>query len=316
MLHASRASTALALLVVTYSVVLAAQDEAHLRRVLEGKRVTVKIDMPATQEGVDVFPGSSRPIDFPKLSGRLKKNGVAIKDGESSMVTKVKVKDDLIEIQLGGGGYGTSGDVLGSLLTNQGADSGTAQQAKIANERVARLGAGSRFNLRYPNGVSADDLTPEAVVRALGEYATFSGIAVAPEASAQPTAAATAPTPSTSEVRKGQSAEDIQKVLGVPVSSSTNGPVTTSVYRAASGAGSVEVDYFNGVAVDVRQRQAAASTGIRKGMSLDEVERVAGKPFDKKSNGPVTTHKYRWQDGVLEADFVNGVLVAYRIVSN
>jgi len=92
----------------------------------------------------------------------------------------VKVKDDLIEIQLGGGGYGTSGDVLSSLFLNPGTDSGTAQQAKIANERVARLGAGSRFNLRYPNGVSADDLTPEAVVRALGEYASFSGLAAAP----------------------------------------------------------------------------------------------------------------------------------------
>jgi hypothetical protein len=315
MLNASRASSALALLAVTITAVLAAQDEAHLRRALEGKRVTVKIDMPATQEGVDVFPGSSRPIDFPKLSGRLKKNGVAIKDGESSMVTKVKVKDDLIEIQLGGGGYGTSGDVLGSLLTNQGADSGTAQQAKIANERVARLAAGSRFNMRYPNGVSPDDLTPEAVVRALAEYAAFSGIPVAQEA--PPQAATSAPaTPGANEVRKGLSAEEVQKILGVPVSSSTNGQVTTNVYRAASGSGTAEVDYFNGVAVDVRQRQAAASTGIRKGMSLDEVERLAGKPFDKKGNGPVTTHKYRWQDGVLEADFVNGVLVAYRIVSN
>jgi len=78
MLHASRASTALALLVVTHGTVLGAQDEAPLRRALEGKRVTVKIDMPATQEGVDVFPGSSRPIDFPKLSGRLKSTGVAI----------------------------------------------------------------------------------------------------------------------------------------------------------------------------------------------------------------------------------------------
>jgi len=314
--HASRGSPVLALLVVTQVAVLAAQDEAHLRRALEGKRVTVKIDMPATQEGVDVFPGSSRPIDFPKLSGRLKKYGVAIKEGESGMVTKVKAKDDLIEIQLGGGGYGTSGDVLAGLLTNQGADSGTAQQAKIANERVARLGAGSRFNLRYPNGVSPDDLTPEAVVRALGEYASFSGIPLAPEASSQPPATATASTPAANDVRKGQSAEEIQKMLGTPLSSSTNGPVTTSVYRAASGSGTVEVDYFNAVAVDVRQRQAAASTGIRKGMSLDEVERVAGKAFETKSNGSVTTHKYRWQDGVLEADFVNGVLVAYRIVSN
>jgi hypothetical protein len=316
MVHLSRASIVFALLIATHATLLAAQDEARLRHALEGKRVTAKMDMPATQEGVDVFPGSSRPIDFPKLSGRLKKNGVAIKDGESAMVTKVKVKDDLIEIQLGGGGYGTSGDVLSGLFTNQGADSGTAQQAKIANERVARLGAGSRFNLRYPNGVSADDLTPEAVMRALGEYAAFSGLAVVPAVSPPAAAPATAGGAAANEVRKGLSAEDVQKILGAPVSSSTSGQVTTSVYRAASGSGTVEVDYFNSVAVDVRQRQAAPSAGIRKGMGLDEVERLAGKPIDTKSNGPVTTNKYRWQDGVLEADFVNGVLVGYRIVSN
>jgi hypothetical protein len=34
------------------------------------------------------------------------------------MVTKVKVKDDLIEVQLGGGGYGTSGDVLSKVASS------------------------------------------------------------------------------------------------------------------------------------------------------------------------------------------------------
>lgn len=121
------------------------------------------MDMPATSEGVDVFPGSSRPIDYSKVANRLKKNGTAIHDGESILITKIKVKGENVEIHLGGGGYGTFGDVFGSELTNQGADSGTAQQARIANERTARLSAGSRFNLRYPNGVTPEDLTPVAV---------------------------------------------------------------------------------------------------------------------------------------------------------
>ena len=33
---------------------LHAQDEARLRKALEGKRITLKMDMPATSEGVDV----------------------------------------------------------------------------------------------------------------------------------------------------------------------------------------------------------------------------------------------------------------------
>jgi hypothetical protein len=310
------ALSGLAIAVTTYVAPLAAQDEARLRRALEGKRMTLKIDMPASQEGVDVFPGSSRPIDFPKLSGRLKKHGVAIKEGESAMITKVKVKDELIEIQLGGGGYGTSGDVLSGLVKNKGADSGSAQQMKIANERTARLAAGSRFNLRYKNGVSPEDVTPGAVVQALAEYGSIAGVAAAPEMS-PPTAAAAAPaTTGPNEVRKGLSAEEVQRTLGTPVSSSTSGQVTTVVYRAPSGSGTVEVDYYSGVAVDVRQRPAASSATIRKGMGVDEVERIAGRRLDTKRNGSVTTNKYHWQDGVLEADFVNGVLVSYRIVSN
>jgi hypothetical protein len=304
----------LALLVVTDTTLLAAQDEAQLRRAFEGKRMTVKIDMPASQEGVDVFPGSSRPIDFPKLSGRLKKSGVAIKEGESAMITKVKVKGNLVEIQLGGGGYGTSGDVLNSMFSNQGAESGSAQQLKKANERATALAAGSRFNVKYPHGVSPEDITPEAVVRALAEYASISGFKVVdPDA---PAVASRSATPPSAEVRKGSSAEEVERALGAPVSSSTNGQITTTVYKAASGSGTVEVDYFNGVAVDVRQRQPGASTAIHKGMGLAELEQSAGKPFETKNNGPVTTNKYHWQDGVLEADFVNGVLVGYRIVSN
>jgi hypothetical protein len=67
-----------------------------------------------------------------------------------------------------------------------------------------------------------------------------------------------APAP-TLELRKGLSPEEVETILGAPVSSSTNGPVTTSRYNAASGAGTDEVDYYNGVAVDIREGQALAA---------------------------------------------------------
>ena len=176
-----------------------AQDELHLRQKLEGKRMVVQIDMPATSEGVDVFPGSSRPLDFQKYSGRLKNNGMAIPAGQSSMITKIKVKSDNIEIHLGGGGYGTLGDWFSSTMRNNGADSGAAQQARIANERVQRAASGSRFNLRYPNGMTPEDLTVESIVRALQEYATIPSLQnaaqQAPLAPASQGAVAGAPQP-------------------------------------------------------------------------------------------------------------------------
>ncbi len=88
----------------------AGQDERTLKRAFEGTTVTVLMDMPGTENGVDVYPGTGRPVDYSQYAQRLKTYGVSIRNGESVMVTKVKVKDDLIEFQLGGGGFGTMFD--------------------------------------------------------------------------------------------------------------------------------------------------------------------------------------------------------------
>src|SRR5256714_14414984 len=87
-----------------------AQSEDQLRTFFEGKAVRVKIEMPGTEDGVDVYPGTAQPIDFPKHATRLKRAGTALRRGDEVLVTKVKVKKDLIEFQLAGGGYGTFGD--------------------------------------------------------------------------------------------------------------------------------------------------------------------------------------------------------------
>src|ERR1043165_1687907 len=89
---------------------LAAQDEAALRSYFEGKVVQVKLALPADEAGVDVYPRASPPIDYSAHAKRLKKYGIALEAGQSALVTKLKVKGSLIEFQLDGGGYGTSGD--------------------------------------------------------------------------------------------------------------------------------------------------------------------------------------------------------------
>src|SRR5688572_3066786 len=50
---------------------LAAQSEADLKRYFEGKRVVLRIDMPGTEQGVDVYPGTDRPLDYPRYASRL-----------------------------------------------------------------------------------------------------------------------------------------------------------------------------------------------------------------------------------------------------
>src|SRR5438309_204837 len=74
-----------------------AQDEDALKAFFEGKRVVVKVDMPGTADGVDVRVDENQPIDFKKYGDRLKAYGTSIREGESAVVTLVKVKKDLIE---------------------------------------------------------------------------------------------------------------------------------------------------------------------------------------------------------------------------
>ncbi|MBL8206304.1 MAG: hypothetical protein JNM09_18855 [Blastocatellia bacterium] len=87
-----------------------AQNEAVLQQAFEGKTVTVKIDMPGTHQGVDLYPNRDRMMDFDAYSRRIKQFGAALRNGDSVLVTKVRVKEKNIEFQLGGGGYGTAGD--------------------------------------------------------------------------------------------------------------------------------------------------------------------------------------------------------------
>src|ERR1051326_655809 len=100
-----------ALVAFAWGAPAAAQDEGALKAAFEGHRVTVKIDMPGTSDGVDVHPDSRRgPLDMGDYRDNLKRYGTAIHAGDSTTVTLVKVKKDLIEFQLGGGGFGVFGD--------------------------------------------------------------------------------------------------------------------------------------------------------------------------------------------------------------
>ncbi len=68
----------------------------------EGKQVTVKLDMPATQKGVDIYLGKSQPLDTKSYASRMKRFGISLRNGDTLVITKIKVKNDSVEFQLGG----------------------------------------------------------------------------------------------------------------------------------------------------------------------------------------------------------------------
>jgi hypothetical protein len=79
--------------------------EQALKQFFEGRAVTVRIDMPATSKGIDIRVDQPSPLDSGSLSDRMNETGVAIADGARVPITKVHLKDDLIEFHLAGGGF-------------------------------------------------------------------------------------------------------------------------------------------------------------------------------------------------------------------
>jgi hypothetical protein len=255
---------------VALAAPLQAQSEAVLRQAFEGKVVAVKIDMPATQQGVDVYPLDQIPVDFREVAQRLKDNSTALKIGQQVMVTKVVVKKNShIEFQLGGGGYGTFGDntstdvsvvtqtetkaekalrdsiknapgptkrkqfekELASLREERerenaraAAEAKQAQSVMEANLRAKRAESGSRFNVRYRNGIPGDALTPDGLMRALAQYVDFgpaSGVASSDGGSGN-----THPS-----LRKGLLLDEVETLLGPAVTASETREGTLTVLK-------------------------------------------------------------------------------------
>lgn len=145
-----------------------AQGEAYLRQFFHKKTVIARIDMPATADGVDLYPGRVPSIDSPVYGERLGRYGIAIRLGEAVVVSNVDVRKDRIEFHLGGGGYRMKISAgLGASLA------GVKVQKTKAEQAVEALSRGSRFNLRYVGKVPADAQTPQAVVQALANYLQF-----------------------------------------------------------------------------------------------------------------------------------------------
>jgi hypothetical protein len=291
----------LPVLVAALTGPLAAQSEAALKEYFEGTTVTPKLALPGTEDGVDIYPGTARPLDYPRYADRLKDYGTAIRPGELVTVTKIRVKSKHIEFQLGGGGYGTFGDETSSNVSTQQAPKtkreknleaevkretdpakkramkeelddlkaererenarnrsivAEAEEHRKQNARQRRLEGGSRFNIRYPAGVPAEAMTPEAVTAALRQYLDFGQ-----------TASATAP-------------PSIPPQPGVP----------------------------------------SARSGLpRKGMLVQDVDALLGaaaKSSERREGTlRVQTREYVTPDGRVTAEFVEGVLIRYRITS-
>jgi hypothetical protein len=82
-----------------------AQDENALKNAFMGRQVSIRVDMPASHKGVDLRFDRDVPFDLKENSDRIRAHDAAIRAGDMMPVTYIKVKGDLIEFHLGGGGF-------------------------------------------------------------------------------------------------------------------------------------------------------------------------------------------------------------------
>jgi hypothetical protein len=293
-----RAAIAVALCVAV-STPAAAQNEAALRSFFEGKRVTVKIDMPGTSDGVDVQGDARQAIDYSRYRDSLKRYGTAIRSGDSITVTLVKVKKDLIEFQLGGGGYGTFGDDTSTSVYI--ADATKTEREKQLEKLVKDEPDHDRRRRLERELDDLRDRRERENRRIAVERERLS------EAKAERIAERRLRGGSRFNLRyddrvpAGIRAEDMIAALNDYVDFGSLAPAPRSTRDEAPPPPSGDI------------------TLLRKGMTRAEAERAFGRPAEtseRKDGGlAVTTLVFLVSDQRISADFVEDVLVRYTISS-
>jgi hypothetical protein len=292
-----RPALILGLLLPFYAFPLTAQSEAVLRDYFEGRSVTLKQPMPGTEEGVDVFPGTSRPLDYPRYAKRLKEHGTAIRSGESAVVTKIKVKSKHIEFQLDGGGYGTMGDETSSNVSTEAAPK-TRREKNLEAEIKRETDPVQKRAMRE----EIDDLRRE---REREDARNRSAVAEAEEHRKQ-------------NIRQrrleGGSRFNVRYQDQLPADALSPASVMAAL------ADYVDFGELRREPEAEGQPVSSARSGLlRKGMMLQDVNAMVGNPVNKtqRKEGTlnVQTVQYSTADGRITADFVEGVLVRYTITS-
>jgi hypothetical protein len=130
------------------------------------------------------------------------------------------------------------------------AESENILQDQQDHERA--LHRGSRFNLRWKDGVPPPAQSPQAVMELLSPWVDFSGFPGAPEPPRLPRGTGDDTPPLGPDVRKGMSWADVQDRLGAPdhLETSHDGDLPRS--QAVYGARGLELTFVNDILVRIQ----------------------------------------------------------------
>jgi hypothetical protein len=282
---------------------LSAQTPDPLQR-LVGQEVVLKMDMPGTQQGVDLRFDKDNPMNWKEYANRLKSNGVSIRKGDTARVTSVVAKNDRIEFQLDGGGFGTFLD-----------DSSTTVNAKTVDKSDYER----QLERDLSNTTDPDrrrqlqrDLDRERSRRERKENDNRAAAQIASQIKSEKVAG---------QRLQGGSRFNLRWAAAVPADQKNPDAVVKLLSEYVSFAGPQQA----GPAPTVQNASADASVPatahLKRGMKMDEVSSLfgPGKQLSESVSGDglkTQIVQYSTSDRSVQVTYVEGLVVRYSISSN
>jgi hypothetical protein len=287
-----------------------AQNPDALSPFFEGKQVVVKMDMPGTQKGVDIFPDRTPPLDAKSYGDRMKQFGVSLRNGDSVMVTKVKVNKDNVEFQLGGGGFGTAMDSSDTSVHFTPADK-SDREKELERQLNNETDPDRRRSLQreldyvraerdrrdaYERARAEDDAARRTEQVAIKRQQGGSRFNVRVDAKKMGDSL----TPQVIESALAQYVAFPGDMGGAPVGPAP-GRTPALIERAPPDQG------------------GDPAHGLRKGMTRQQVEALYGPAMESNDHTEggltITTCVFKAKDVSVQADFVNGVMIRFLLSS-
>jgi hypothetical protein len=268
-----------------------AGDDDAIRAAFEGKLVVVRIAMPASTTGVDVYPTRPFPVDTVELNRAISSNGIGVQSGQSVVVTRVKAKKKHIEFQFGQGGK--------------------SQEPTYSSPSVPRSRTEKRLRDELEDAKDADERE-----RLKDEIEDLEDERHREEKRLERLAKLE------HETRLSRhSPEEWALMAGSRFNVRFHDEVPADALTPEGLRRILEeyVDFDRPPGAQWDEPMDEVSTELTKGMSVEDVEAAYGAPASchESDSGDISvrTCSYRGGDSVLEAKYVDGILIKYTLSS-
>jgi hypothetical protein len=271
---------------------------------LVGKEVVLKLDMPGTQQGADLRFNKDNPMNWKEYANRLKSNGAAIHKGDSARVTSVVVKNDRIEFQLDGGGFGTFLDDSSTTVNPKNVDK--SDYEKQLERDISNTTDPDRLRQLQR------DLDRERSRRERRENDNRAAAQVASQIKAQKVA---------DQRLQGGSRFNLRWAGAVPADEKNPDAVIKLLSEYVSFGGPQQAGPAPMVQNPAADASVPATAHLKRGMTMDEVSSLfgPGKQLSESVSGDglkTQIVQYSTGDRSVQVTYVEGLVVRYSISSN